>query len=247
MMIDYSIIQTYNNIKKIEKSCKILVKILKKISSEIRDGLHVEEIEKITIDMIESNNAKSGFKFYKGFPYATCVSVNKEIVHGFPIDKILCKGDYITVDSGVLLDGYNSDSAITKIVGGQNTKLIKATKNCLEKGIEQAVHNNKIGDISNAIEKEAHRNGFEIIEEFVGHGIGKNLHEPPQICNFGEANTGYLLKSGMVICIEPILTERNNKIRYSSNKWTVIGDKKSAHFEHVVLIDGNNPVILSRW
>jgi len=247
MMIDYSIIKTKSSIKKIEKSCKILVKVLKKISSGICDGLPVEEIEKITIDIIKSNNAKSGFKFYKGFPYATCVSVNKEIVHGFPIDKILCKGDYITVDSGVLLDGYNSDSAITKIVGGQDTKLIKATKNCLKKGIEQAVHNNKIGDISNAIEKEAHRNGFEIIEEFVGHGIGAQLHEPPQICNFGEANTGYLLKSGMVICIEPILTEKNNKIKYSPNKWTVIGNKNSAHFEHVILINGNKPVILSRW
>ena len=247
MMIDYSIIHTYNNIKKIEKSCKILVRILKKISSKVCDGLPVEEIEKITTDIIKSNNAKSGFKFHKGFPYATCVSVNKEIVHGFPIDKILCKGDYISFDSGVLLDGYNSDSALTKIVGGQDTKLIKVTKSCLEKGIEQAVHNNKIGDIANAIEKEAHRNGFEIIEVFTGHGIGRKLHEFPQIYNFGEANTGYLLKSGMVICIEPILTERNNKIRYSSNKWTVIGDKKSAHFEHVVLINGNKPVILSRW
>ena len=249
MTIDYSIIKTAGAIKKIEKSCLILVKVLKKATSIMQEGVKAEEIEQIVLDVIKNNNAIPGFKSYQGFPYATCLSINNEVIHGFPANKILHKNDIVTIDSGVLLDGYNSDSATTIIVAGQETKLLKATRSCIKKGIAVATHGNKVGDISNAIETEAHKYGFNVVEDFVGHGIGKELHEFPQIYNFGKAKTGYLLRNGMVICIEPILVEKNNKVKYLPNKWTVVteDDGLSAHFEHVVVINNNNPVVLTEW
>jgi len=249
MMIDYSIIKTAGAIKKIEKSCSILVKVLKKATSIMHEGIKAEEIEQIVLDVIESNDAIPGFKNYKGFPFATCLSVNSEVIHGFPENKILHKNDIVTIDCGVLLDGYNSDSATTIIVDGEETKLLKATRNCVEKGIEQAVNGNKTGDISNAIETEAINWEFNVVEEFVGHGIGRMLHEVPQIYNFGKANTGHLLRNGMVICIEPILVEKNNEVKYQINGWTVVTEDGgyAAHFEHVVVINNNDPIVLTRW
>ncbi len=249
MMIDYSIIKTSRAIKKIEKSCSILVKVLKKATSEMHEGIEAEEIEKIVLDVISSNNAIPGFKHYQGFPYATCLSINNEIIHGFPTNKILHKKDIVTIDSGVVLNGYNSDSATSIIVDGEETKLLKVTRSCVEKGIENAVHGNKVGDISNAIEMEAIKYGFNVVKEFVGHGIGKMLHECPQIYNFGKASTGHLLRNGMVICIEPMLVEKSNKVKYLPNRWTVVTEDGglSAHFEHVVVINNNNPIVLTKW
>ena len=248
-MIDYSIIKTSRAIKKIEKSCSILVKVLKKATSIMHEGIVTEEIEQTVLDVISSSNAIPGFKSYKGFPYATCLSINNEVIHGFPINKTLHKNDIVTIDSGVLLDGYNSDSATTIIVDGKETMLLKATRSCVAKGIENAVHGNKVGDISNAIEMEAGRHGFNVIKEFVGHGIGKELHEFPQIYNFGKANTGYLLRNGMVVCIEPMLVEKNDKVKYLPNNWTVVTEDGglAAHFEHVVVINNNDPIILTKW
>ncbi len=248
-MIDYSIIKTAGAIKKIEKSCSILVKVLKKATSIMNEGVKAEEIEQIVLDEINRNNATPGFKYYKGFPYATCLSINNEVVHGFPENKILNKNDVVTIDCGVLLDGYYSDSATTIIIDGDETKLVKATINCIEKGIEQAINGNKVGDISNAIETEAYKYGFNVIKDFVGHGIGKMLHENPQIYNFGKANTGHLLRNGMVICIEPILVEKKDEVKYQDNGWTVVTTDGgyAAHLEHVVVINGNNPVVLTRW
>jgi len=248
-IIDYSIIKTAGAIKKIEKSCSILVKVLKKATSIMHEDIKAEEIEQIVLDVINSNNAIPGFKNYKGFPYATCLSVNNEVVHGFPENKVLNKNDIVTIDCGVLLNGYHSDSATTIIVDGEETKLLKATRNCVEKGIEQAVNGNKTGDISNTIETEAYKHGFKAVKNFVGHGIGQMLHEVPQIYNFGKANTGHLLRNGMVICIEPILVEKSNKVKYQPNKWTVVTEDGgyAAHFEHVIVINNNDPIVLTRW
>jgi len=248
-MIDYSIIKTVGAIRKIEKSCSILVKVLKKATSIMHEGIKAEEIEQIVLDVIESNNAIPGFKNYKGFPFATCLSVNFEVIHGFPENKILNKNDIVTIDCGVLLNDYNSDSAVTIIVDGEETKLLKATRSCVEKGIEAAIHKNKVGDISNAIETEAINWGFNVVKDFVGHGIGKTLHENPQIYNFGKANTGHLLRNGMVICIEPILVEKKDEVKYQSNEWTVITEDRgyAAHFEHVIVINNNDPIVLTRW
>jgi len=248
-MIDYSIIKTVGAIRKIEKSCSILVKVLKKATSIMHEGIKAEEIEQIVLDVIESNNAIPGFKNYKGFPFATCLSVNFEVIHGFPENKILNKNDIVTIDCGVLLNDYNSDSAVTIIVDGEETKLLKATRSCVEKGIEAAIHKNKVGDISNAIETEAINWGFNVVKDFVGHGIGKTLHENPQIYNFGKANTGHLLRNGMVICIEPILVEKKDEVKYQSNEWTVITEDRgyAAHFEHVIVTNNNDPIVLTRW
>jgi len=248
-MIDYSIIKTVGAIRKIEKSCSILVKVLKKATSIMHEGTKAEEIEQVVLDIIKSNSAIPGFKNYKGFPFATCLSVNSEVIHGFPENKILNKNDIVTIDSGVLLNEYNSDSAVTIIVDGEETKLLKATRSCVEKGIEAAIHKNKVGDISSVIEIEANSWGFSVVKDFVGHGVGRMLHENPQVYNFGKANTGHLLRNGMVICIEPILVEKNNEVKYQINGWTVVTEDGgyAAHFEHVVVINNNDPIVLTRW
>ena len=178
-MIDYSIIKTAGAIKKIEKSCSILVKVLKKATSIMNEGVKAEEIEQIVLDEINRNNATPGFKYYKGFPYATCLSINNEVVHGFPENKILNKNDVVTIDCGVLLDGYYSDSATTIIIDGDETKLVKATINCIEKGIEQAINGNKVGDISNAIEQHYGMKGDspDLLEEIIRMAKIANIHD----------------------------------------------------------------------
>ena len=192
-----------------------------------------------------------GFKGYKGFPYAICSSRNDEIVHGFPSDKALEDGEIISIDFGVLYKKWYGDSAFTKAVGYVSPEienLIKVGEECLYKGITQAKPYMRIGDISAAIQRHAEKNGYNVIRDFVGHGVGKELHEDPQVPNFGKRHEGYLIKPGMVIAIEPMITPGTGKAATLNDGWTTVSadHKLSVHFEHTIAITSNGTEILTK-
>lgn len=245
------IIKTKEEIKLIRNSAQLVAKALKVIKSKAEQGVTTLELNNIAENLAYSNNALPGFKGYRGFPYAICSSRNDEIVHGFPSEVHLEEGTVLSVDFGILKDGYYGDAAITFGIGEISedaARLIKVTESCLYKGIEQAVPGNRVGDISNAIQKHAEDNGYNVVRKFVGHGIGRNLHEPPQIPNFGKKGKGPLLKEGMVIAIEPMLIDGPADTSTAIDGWTVKtkGGKLSAHFEHTLAITKNEPEILSK-
>jgi len=244
------IIKTDSQINKLRKSGKLVAIVLKTIQKEAKPGVTTLYLNDIAEDIILKAGAVPSFKGYRGFPFTICSSRNEEIVHGFPTDKPLKDGDILSVDVGANLDGWHGDSAITVPIGKvskQIKELIKCTEACLYAGILRARPYNRVGDISSKIESVAHNKGFDVIKEFVGHGIGRNLHEEPSIPNYGKPHTGYMLKPGMVIAIEPMVVECCDSAIVLSDGWTTVtGDGGlSAHFEHTVAITLNGPEILT--
>lgn len=213
--------------------------------------MSTKQIDRLAMDMADYYKAIPGFKGYKGYPYAVCTSVNNHILHGFPSDIKLKEGDIVSIDYGILKGGYYGDAAITIPIGNissENKRLLNVTEECLHKGIERALSGNRVGDISNAIQEHAEANGYSVVKEFVGHAIGRNLHELPQVPNYGKKNRGPLLKAGMVLAIEPILLEgKDSRVTRENNGWTVrsVSGAMSAHFEHTIVITENTPNILS--
>lgn len=231
-------------------SGKILAKIMKKLEECVKPGITTREIDSLAEGLIIKENAIPAFKGYKGFPASICTSVNEEIVHGIPGKRKLIEGDILSLDLGINYKGYFSDAAVTLPVGRINSRiedLIEATKESLFEGIKQARPNNNLSDISHSIQEYIEKKGFSVVRQFVGHGIGSNLHEEPEIPNFGEAHHGPLLKSRMVLAIEPMVNMGTWESEILDNGWTAVTKDglASAHFEHTVAITETGAQILT--
>jgi methionyl aminopeptidase len=234
----------------IRKSGKILGKILQKLRSSIRVGVSTAEIEQFAEELFRKENVTSAFKGYKGFPANICTSINEEIIHGIPGERCLKEGDIIGLDVGINYEGYFVDAAITVPVGKIDSrlkKLIEVARGALAAGIKQAQENNQLSDISSAIQSYTEKNGFSVVREFVGHGIGLSLHEEPEIPNFGRPHQGPKLLAGMVLAIEPMINMGTWESKILDNGWTAVTKDglPSAHFEHTVAITKNGPEILT--
>ncbi|MBD3161072.1 MAG: type I methionyl aminopeptidase [Candidatus Eisenbacteria bacterium] len=237
-------------IERIGRSARIVHDALDLAGSMMRPGTRTADIDAAVEKLIRSRGAVPSFKGYYGFPASTCISINDVVVHGIPGDRELIEGDIVGVDVGAYLDGYHGDGARTFAVGEipeASRTLMKTTQECLARGIEQAVVNNRVGDISAAIQAHAEANGYGVVRKLVGHGIGRALHEEPQVPNFGKAGQGPKLRAGMVLAIEPMVNEGTYEVETLEDEWTVVtrDRKRSAHFEHTVAITEDGPVILT--
>ncbi|MGC9109011.1 MAG: type I methionyl aminopeptidase [Caldimicrobium sp.] len=236
----------------LKKANAIVMEILLALKEEVRPGVCTYEFEEIALRLCEIKKVQPAFKGYRGYPYALCVSVNEEIVHGMPRkDKFLKEGDIVSFDFGVIYEGFVGDAAITVGVGKISDlaqRLIKVTEEALERAIEKARIGYKIGDISFAIQSTVEREGFNVIRDFVGHGIGRSLHEPPEIPNYGKPGRGLRLEPGMVLAIEPMVSAGSWEVKILEDGWTAVTKDGSlaAHFEHSVAITSSGPVILSK-
>lgn len=244
------IIKTPEQIEGIRKSCKIVAYVLTELEKLVKPGVTTAGLDTIAEHLTRECGALPGFKGYKGFPFSICASVNEQIVHGFPNDSPLQEGDILSIDFGILKDGWYGDSALTIPVGAvsaETIRLIEVTRTCFERASELAQPHNRLGDICWAIQSHAEKNNFFVVKDFVGHGIGKNLHEDPQIPNYGTPHEGLILKAGMVIAIEPMVNVGTHENDTLDNNWTIVTrDRKlSAHWEHTVAITENGPEILT--
>lgn len=244
------ILKLNKEIDGIRNSCKIVSYILRELFKNIEPDVTTNFLNTMAEDLCLQKGGIPAFKGYRGFPYSICSSRNEEIVHGFPSDIPLQSGDILSIDFGVLYKGWYSDSAFTKAVGTvskKSEKLIKITERCLYDGITAAQPGNRLGDIGYAIQSRAEAHGYSVIRDFVGHGIGKELHEEPQVLNYGSPNTGVKLKPGMVIAIEPMLTLGTGETHTLPDGWTTITKDHTlaAHWEHTIVILENGPEILT--
>ncbi|MFC1621092.1 type I methionyl aminopeptidase [Candidatus Omnitrophota bacterium] len=233
------------------EASRIVRDILQGMKEVARPGIATKELDKKAGQMIKAANARPAFKGYRGFPGNICTSINEQVVHGIPGDRRLIEGDILSVDVGVEKNGFYGDAAITIEIGNSvlesAKKLIRVTEESLRVGIEKAIKGNRLFDISYAIQKYVEDQGFSIVRDFVGHGIGKKMHEDPEIPNFGKPGTGPRLKKGMVLAIEPMVNEGRCEIDILADKWTAVTrDKKlSAHFEHTVAVTDAGPMVLT--
>jgi len=237
-MIQY---KTSEEVQLIKKSADILGKAHGEVAKYIKEGVKTSFLDKIAEEFIRDHNGVPSFKGYNGFPASLCISVNEVIVHGFPSDYELKDGDIISVDCGVFHQGFHSDSAYTYPIGEVPpavVALLKATRDSLYLGIEQAIVGNRIGDIGFSIQKFVEAKGYTVVRELVGHGLGKKLHEAPEVPNYGKKGSGIPLKAGMVIAIEPMINLGTRNIVQERDGWTIrTADRKpSAHYEHTVAI-----------
>ncbi|MBI3542952.1 MAG: type I methionyl aminopeptidase [Deltaproteobacteria bacterium] len=224
--------------------------ILKEMVAITKPGTTTLDLDKLAERRCRELGVKPAFKGYHGFPGCVCVSVNEQVVHGIPSDRPLKAGDIVGLDFGVIVDGYYGDSAVTVPVGAitpQATKLLDVTREGLQHGIQQAVAGNRLFDISHAIQNYVEGRGFSVVREFVGHGIGRSLHEEPQVPNYGPKGKGVILKEGMVLAIEPMINAGGHAVRVESDGWTAVtvDGSLSAHFEHTVAITKDGPEILT--
>jgi methionyl aminopeptidase len=245
-------LKTPFEIDQIEYSNRLLAELLQICYEYIKPGIATVELEEIAKKFCSDNNVRPSFKGYKGFPYCICASVNEEVVHGFPNERKIRSGDIVSIDCGIDRNGYYSDSAFTKIVGKVPKiveKLVKTTKECLYKGIEKAVHNGRLNDVSSTIQSIAENAGFGVVREFTGHGVGFDVHEEPKIPNYVSDGVNHKLKVGMVMAIEPMLTEGSYDVKVGSDGWIVTtkDGKMAAHWEHSIAILPDGPRILSKW
>jgi len=248
-------IKTQKEIDFIRESCRIVAETLRLVKSNVKVGATTYELDRIAEDYIKSNNAIPAFKGYSqgglpGFPGSVCTSINDAVVHGIPGQVRLEEGDIISLDVGVLKNNYYGDAAITVAVGkisDEKKMLMEVTEKSLQLGIEQAKNGNRVHDISAAVQDYVEQNGFSIVRDLCGHGVGKFLHEDPAVPNFGKRGTGSKLKRGMTIAIEPMVNAGGYEVITSPDGWTVItaDGSPSAHFEHTILILDNSPEILT--
>lgn len=245
------IFKSDREIEIMRRAGQVVAIALKAVEDAIAPGMTTAEVDEIVKLAIEKEGAIPAFYGLYGFPGNACISVNQEVVHGIPGKKVLKEGDIVSVDVGALLDGYNGDSAKTFPIGKVDDKvmdLLKVTEESLYKGIEQAVEGNRLGAVSNAIQVHAESAGYGVVRDYVGHGIGRKMHEEPQIPNYGPSDKGPVLKKGMVLAIEPMINLGTYKVKTLGDDWTVvtIDGKPSAHFEHTVAITENGPEILTK-
>jgi methionyl aminopeptidase len=218
----------------------------------VEPGVTTRELDSIARTAIEASGAKPAFLGLYGFPATVCISVNDEVVHGIPGNRALRAGDIVSLDCGAIVGGMNSDLAVTMAVGeatGAQAALIEACRSALERGIEMALPGNRVGDISHAIENRTVSLGFEPVREYTGHGIGRRLHQPPDVPNFGPAGKGPVLKEGLFLAIEPIISAGSGKTETLEDDWTVVSadGSLSAHFEHTVAVTRDGPEVLTAF
>ena len=244
--------KTEEEIDLIRESSLLVAKTLAEIAGLIKPGITTQALDEIAEEFIRDNGGMPAFKGYNGFPNTLCVSPNDQVVHGIPNGRALKDGDILSVDCGVVMNGYYGDSAFTYEVGEvdvQIKQLLKVTKESLYKGIEMAVEGNRVGDIGYAVQKHAESFGYGVVRELVGHGVGKNLHESPEVPNYGRKGKGILLKEGLVIAIEPMINMGERGIMQHNDGWTIttLDNKPSAHFEHTIVVRKGKAEILSSF
>jgi len=244
------IIKSNNEIKGIKEASKILAETFEYVNDIIQEGMKTFDLDKKIEKFITKRNAAPAFKGYRGFPASSCISINEVVIHGIPDERVIKEGDLVGVDIGVQYRGFFSDAAYTFGIGNlkeESKKLINITKTALYNAIGVMKKDNRVGDISYIIQKTAEDANFSVVRDFVGHGVGKSLHEDPAVPNFGEKGVGPRLKNGMTIAIEPMINAGSHKIKVLKDGWTVktIDKKISAHFEHTILISGTEPEILT--
>lgn len=243
-------IKSDKEIELIKQSCKILASVKKKVRDAVRPGVSLKDLDSIAYNETIKLGAKPNFLGYLGFKGTLCASVNEELIHGIPSDRILQDGDLLSLDMGVVYQGYHSDSAFTVSVGKtteENEMLIKAAEEAFNEGLKAIKPGASVGDISFAIGQYIKKNNLYTPSEFCGHGIGTHLHEEPNIFNDGKKGSGPKLKDGMVICIEPMILQESKKIKILSDGWTVVAKSglKSSHYEHTVLIKNGKGIVLT--
>lgn len=244
-------IKSANEIEKMKKAGKITAGALKIAGESIKAGMTTKELDKIIQRYITSHGAVPSFLGYGGFPASACISVNDEVIHGIPDGRKIQNGDIVSVDVGAYIDGFHGDSAKTFAVGeisDEAKALMKSTEDSLYLAISMAKPGVRLGDIGHAIQKHNEDNGYSVVKQFVGHGVGKNLHEDPEVPNFGREGHGLRLVSGMVIAIEPMINAGTANVKTMSNDWTVktTDGSLSAHFEHTIAITDDGAVILTQ-
>jgi len=244
--------KTEEEIALLEKSNMLVARTLGEISKVIRPGISTLKLDQIAEEYIRDNGGEPGFLGYDGFPNTLCMSIGKQVVHGIPSFYELKDGDVVSCDCGVLLDGFYGDSAYTFGVGDIDPEiksLLKVTKEALYKGITNAVEGNHLGDIGYAIQEHAEKHGFSVVREMVGHGIGKDLHEDPQVPNFGKQHRGLKLRNGLVIAIEPMINLGKKDIYQDEDGWAIVtaDGLPSAHFEHTIVVRNEQAQILSSF
>ncbi|MFN4123337.1 MAG: type I methionyl aminopeptidase [Flavobacteriales bacterium] len=244
--------KTNDEIELIRQSSLLVAKTLGEVARVVEPGVTGRQIDKIADEFICDHGGKPAFKGYNGFPNALCISPNDEVVHGIPNDIAFKDGDIISVDCGVLLNDFYGDSAYTFAIGEVDPevlKLLAVTQECLSKAIEACVSGKRVGDIGHAVQSHAELNGYGVVRELVGHGLGRSLHEGPEVPNFGRRGNGPKLAEGMVIAIEPMINMGRRQVVYGKDGWTVktIDGKPSAHFEHTVAVRKHQAEILSSF
>ena len=229
---------------------RIVSGLLKHLEKEARAGVSTQKLDEAAEEFIRARGAEPAFKGYYGFPASICTSVNEQVVHGIPGKRVLEEGDIIGIDVGVKLEGFFSDAARTFAIGEvdhQSRRLIEVTRKAMDCGIEKAVQGNRLGDISWAVQSYAEKNGLSVVRDFVGHGIGRNLHEDPQVPNFGQPHQGPRLMQGMALAIEPMLNLGGFEVEVLADGWTVVTKdrKRSGHFEQTILVGKDRPEVLT--
>ncbi len=246
-------LKTEDEIDLLRESNQIVAKTLAEVAKYIQPGVTTKYLDQIGEDFIRSCGAVPSFLNYNGYPASLCISINEVVVHGIPsVNNILKDGDIVSVDCGAYKNGYHGDSTYTFRVGEVDEKvvdLLRTTKESLYKGIEQAIDGNRLGDIGNAVQTYCQKRGYTVVREMVGHGVGRHLHEEPEVCNYGKKGSGPMLKTGMVIAIEPMINMGSRQIVIEKDGWTTrTSDRKpSAHFEHTVAVRKGKAEILSSF
>jgi len=244
--------KTEEEIKLLKESSLLVGKTLAEVAKLLKPGVETIKLDRIAEEFIKDNHAIPGFKGYNGFPATLCISINEQVVHGIPSDRILKDGDIVSIDCGVIKNNFYGDSAYTFPIGNVKKEildLLKTTKESLYKGIEMAVHGKRLGDIGYAIQNHVEKRKYSVVRDLVGHGIGRNLHEKPEVFNYGRRGTGKFLQSGLVICIEPMINLGIKNIVRENDGWTIrtTDNKPSAHFEHEIVVRKNKAEILSSF
>lgn len=245
-------LKTDEEIEILRENALIVSKTLAEVAKLIKPGVSTLELDKVAEEFIRDNGAEPGFLGYNGFPNTLCASLNSIVVHGIPSNYRLQEGDILSVDCGTKLNGFYGDSAYTFAVGEislEASKLLEATKTSLFKGIEQVVAGNRMGDVANAVQAYAEAQGFSVVREMVGHGIGHNMHERPDVPNYGKRGQGPKLVNGMVFCIEPMINMGKKEIYMESDGWTIrtVDKKLSAHYELTVAVKDGKADVLSTF
>lgn len=244
--------KTEEEIELLRESSLLVGKTLAEVAKAIKPGVSTLDLDRIAETCIRDHGAEPGFKGYGGFPNSLCTSVNSQVVHGIPSAEPLQEGDIVSVDCGVLKNGFYGDSAYTFAVGevsDEISKLLRVTQECLDKGVEAAVAGNRIGDIGAAIQEHAEANGYGVVRELVGHGLGKSLHEAPEVPNYGRRGNGVKLREGLVLAIEPMINLGKRPVRQLNDGWTIVtaDGLPSAHFEHDVVVRKGKAEVLSTF
>lgn len=245
-------IKTPQEIEKMRRSGQVVREVLEHVRKFVKPGASTQDLENVAAEKMNELGAKPAFKGYRGYPCVLCTSVNEEVVHGIPSSKrVLKEGDIVSIDTGVILDGYYGDSATTIAVGGKvperTKKLLEVTQASLDRGIEAIRPGATLGDVGAAVQEVVEAGGFSVVRDFVGHGIGTRLHEDPQVPNFGRRGQGQKLREGMVIAIEPMVNAGKPDVQVLSDGWTAVTQdgSLSAHFEHTVAVTAEGAVILT--